>query len=217
MNIRKTSNLNICLNLIVLILLLFNIIFLNSCNENGNTPLTPDYDYSLFPEEYEGLIKNKQVYFTSIGQSTDIDTFRILVLDNFDSFDYIFDKDITIDEIQENSIVFVFVGCSVKALGESGTSIEDELNRTNNLINQLNSKNITMIGLHTGGQARRGSTSNQFIEKIFSNSSLNIFVESGNFDNMLTTLSVENNIKCYQIITVTELNNTIKLLNGVKE
>ena len=56
MNIRKTSNLNKCLNLIVLILLLFNIIFLTSCNENGNTPLTPDYDYSLFPEEYEGLI-----------------------------------------------------------------------------------------------------------------------------------------------------------------
>ena len=111
-------------------------------------------------------------------------------------------------------MVFVFVGCSVKALGESGTSIEDELERTSNFMKQLEKKKITMIGLHTGGQARRGSTSNQFIESVFSNSSFNIFVESGNFDGMLTSLSVENTIPCYQIINVTELINTMKLLSG---
>lgn len=214
MNIKRTKNLNIFLNLIVLFILFFNILFLTACNNEINDPLVPDYDYTVFPEDLKGLIKDKKIYFTSIGQSKDIDTFKIIVLDNLENFEYILDRDITINEIDDNSVVFVFVGCSVKALGESGTSIEDELERTSNFMKQLEKKKITMIGLHTGGQARRGSTSNQFIESVFSNSSFNIFVESGNFDGMLTSLSVENAIPCYQIINVTELINTMKLLSG---
>ncbi len=214
MHIRKTNNLNKYLNLIVILLLLFNLLITLSSCEMNNQKETEQSDFTVFPEEKLGMIKNKKIYFTSIGQSEDIDIFKITVLDNLNLFQYEYNKEVTIDEIADDSILFVFVGCSLKALGSTGTTIEGELNRTNELVCGLKEKNIKMIGLHVGGKARRGSTSNQFIEIIFENSDINIFVESGNFDNMLTDLSIENNIPCYQIVNISELNETIKLLYG---
>lgn len=209
MNIRK-NKFHIIICLIISLLLLC---ITTSCKVEDDIPAIKIVN-DQFPTNFNGYIKDKNIYVTSIGQDAEMIKFQITTLEKQDLFDYTIDSFLNASDVLEGSIVFIFVGCSVKALGESGLTIQDEMSRANEFIERQNRGEISIIALHTGGADRRGSTSDQFITKMFSNSNLNIYVDKGNYDNMLSEISVDYNIPAYQIISSTSLADTIKLLYG---
>lgn len=209
MNIRKNKfHVIICLIITVLLLCI-----ITSCKKEDDTT-TIKIINDQFPSEFNSYIKDKNIYVTSIGQDAEMIKFQITTLEKQDLFDYTIDSFLDAGDVLEGSVVFIFVGCSVKALGESGLTLQDEMSRANDFIERQKRGEISIIALHTGGADRRGSTSDQFISKIFSNSNMNIYVDKGNYDNMLAEISANNNIPAYQIISSTALTDTIKLLYG---
>lgn len=210
MNTRKYNLKKIVCFLLIITCLLF----ICSCSNNKNNNDLVNYDYHVFPSEMEGIIKDKKVYVTSIGQDAEMIKFQLSTLEKQNLFEYTIDSFLDANTVLDDSVVFAFVGCSIKGLSESGTTLEEELDRANSFVNLYKNNKITLIVIHAGGNARRGSTSDSFIELMFSNSNFNIFVESGNFDNFLSDTSINNNVKCYQINNYLNMKDVVNKLYG---
>lgn len=216
MELNNTRKIKIFYVLLIIILCLFLI----SCKDNkGNTKIDEDitYDNTIFPEEMKGAIKDKKVYITSIGQSQDATEYKEIVLDNTSYFEYVLDNLLKASDVEEGACVFLFVGCSIKALAASELTIDDELSRAKDYVELAKSKKITLICFHIGGLSRRGATSDQFIKALFPYSSMNIYLDSGNSDKLLSSLSNDNKIPCYEISSKLALDRTTAILCGKEE
>lgn len=213
---------NINKNKFIYILVIFLFLFLVSCKKNisdNPKPIEVDINYNNkeFHESMKGILKNKKVYVTSIGQSNDITEYKEVVLDHIDYMDYEIKPLLKASEVEEGSCVLLFVGCSIKALASSELTIDDELERANAFKTLCQNKKITLICFHIGGQARRGATSDQFIKALFPYSNYNIYLDSGNSDQLLSNLSFNNNVLCYEISSNLTLVKTTELLCGYGE
>ena len=98
------------------------------------------------------------------------------------------------------SIVIV-TGASLKGMGAAGVSVEDELERTKELIAEANKQGIKIIGAHIEGMARRsqgaaaGDNSDELsIDAVCPNSFLMIIKKEGDSDGRFTTISNGKNI-----------------------
>lgn len=204
----------------VLLIMIF-CLFLISCKENSKDKPKPDdgitYDNTIFPVNLKGIIKEKKVYITSIGQSQDMIEYKEVVLDHTNYFEYEMDSLLSASKVEEGSCVLLFVGCSIKALAASELTIDDELSRAKDYVELAKSKKITLICFHIGGLARRGATSDQFIKALFPYSNMNIYLDSGNGDKLLSSLSNDNNIPCFEISSKLALDKTTAILCGKEE
>jgi len=192
----------------ILIIILIGVV---GCNKDPIViPEEIDYD---FPEEFKGILDNKKVYITSLGQSIDIENLLVYV-DYLNDFEYIYEEYLEADEVTDGSVVFAVVGCSIKALADAGIGVEDEIERAEGFTSAARENKIILISWHLGGMARRGSTSDKIIEIMFSDSNLDIFVENGNSDYYLSNIVSEYDRKAYQIPAISSLKEPLKLLLG---
>lgn len=203
------------------LLIIIICLFLISCKDNNKENITPDdkitYDNTIFPEEMKGALKDKKIYITSIGQSQDMTEYKEVVLDHTKYFEYEENSLLNAKDVEEGSCVLLFVGCSIKALAASELTIDDELSRAKDFVELVKNNKITLICFHIGGLSRRGATSDQFIKALFPYSSMNIYLDSGNSDNLLSSLSNDNNIPCYEISSKLALDRTTAILCGKEE
>lgn len=98
------------------------------------------------------------------------------------------------------SLVIV-MGASLKGMGAAGISIDDELKRSAELIDEARKEGIKIIGAHIEGMKRRSqgaaagdTTDEQAIDAIAPNSDLLIINKEGNSDGRFTTISKAKNI-----------------------
>ena len=98
------------------------------------------------------------------------------------------------------SLVIV-MGASLKGMGAAGISIDDELKRTAELIDEARKEGIKIIGAHVEGMKRRSqgaaagdTTDEQAIDAVAPNSDLLIINQEGDSDGRFTTISKAKNI-----------------------
>jgi hypothetical protein len=98
------------------------------------------------------------------------------------------------------SLVIV-MGASLKGMGAAGISIDDELKRTAELIDEARKEGIKVIGAHIEGMKRRSqgaaagdTTDEQAIDAVAPNSDLLIINKDGDSDGRFTTISKARNI-----------------------
>ena len=141
------------------------------------------------------------VMVTSCGQSPG--PVRIQFFMNRLKMDHEFNMEVTADDLvalqQAGTPVktlIIVTGASLKGMGAAGTSIDDELNRTEALINEARSQGITIIGSHIEGMDRRaqgaaeGDTSDeQSIDLVCPNSDMLIVRADGNEDNRFSIIA----------------------------
>lgn len=199
---------------LILIITFSLIISLNGCKEKVD--FSDETNYTIFPEAFIGCIKEKKIYVTSIGQAIDANYFYENVK-NLDDFDIRYNSNLTNEDIQEDTVVFVVVGCSIKGLTEAGTDISQETIRANKLIEDAKLGKYTLISWHTGGMSRRGYTSDTLIELMFANSDLDIYIKAGNTDNFLTDVANKKNIPICEMEYFANIKDTIYLLLGKDE
>ena len=96
-------------------------------------------------------------------------------------------------EVASAKTIFVVVGASMKGLGAAGVSVEQELARAKAALAGA-SEDAVIICAHIGGEARRGDTSDPFIEMVMPLSDALIAVEGGNADGKLTQLADQEGI-----------------------
>ena len=97
--------------------------------------------------------------------------------------------------------LIIVTGASLKGMGAAGVSMQDEIERTEALIETARSEGIKIIGAHIEGMSRRaqgaapGDNSDELsIDTVCPRSDLLVVLEEGNEDGRFTTISLTQNI-----------------------
>lgn len=117
--------------------------------------------------------------------------------------------------------LIIVMGASPKGMGAAGISIDDELNRTEALIEEARRQGITIIGAHIEGMKRRaqgaapGDNSDELsIDAVAPKSDLLIINKEGNADNRFTLIANEKKIPLLEVEKnldlMTEFENSLK-------
>ena len=161
---------------------------------------------------------------TSAGQSTDINTINIILDQAKVKYDYCdvptvemmkkgvglggavsgegFHVKIKTDLEQfkngtpYKSAIFA-IGASLKGMGASGLSVNDEIKRVNELIKYCKDNNIFIIAIHAGGESKRGasgSDNEKMIDAVAPFADYLIAIADSNKDGRFTKISEEKNI-----------------------
>jgi hypothetical protein len=135
----------------------------------------------------------KPAVLTSIGQSADLEMIKVLLT----RAGIPFKADAL---IQANGLgsadktLILVVGGSSKGLGAAGISAEDELKRSQSLVQRARNLGMKIIALHIGGDARRGTLSDEFIKFAVPLSDYVIVVSEGDKDGLFTSLTNQSRI-----------------------
>ena len=136
---------------------------------------------SVFAAKFE-----KPVTLTSVGQSADVQMVKALLKKA--GIEAKFDKSLTAE----------------------GIKAEDELARAEKLIKAAKTKKIKIIGMHIGGEARRGELSDKFVKVAAPYCDYLIIVDEGNKDGIFTKMSSEKKIPMDTIPKITNAVDPLK-------
>lgn len=157
------------------------------------TVSTPAPDAS--GDEATGLTEafaEQPILLTSGGQSADYQMIGT-IMKNL-GMDYSTNNLATSADLDGIKTVVVAVGGSSKGLGAAGIDADGELARLSELLDAAQAADISIIVMHTGGEARRGDLSDKFVSPIFPYADYAIVVESGDADGLMSGICASNSI-----------------------
>ena len=133
-------------------------------------------------------IAEKPVFLTTVGQSADFEMVKVL-LERI-AVPYKADaqaKKGALAASGAKTLVLV-LGGSTKGLGAAGISPEAEIDRASALIAEAKTLGLTIVGLHVGGEARRGQLSDKFIQAAVPACHYVVAVADGDKDGFISKL-----------------------------
>lgn len=146
--------------------------------------------------EYPALV-------TSGGQSADYQ--MIATVMGKQEMDYQVNNLATSADLGDAKTLIVVIGGSSKGLGAAGIDSDGEIARLNELMGAAKEAGMTIIAMHTGGEARRGELSDKFIAPVFNMADYAIVVASGDSDNMMHDLCAANSIPMDAIDSISDV------------
>lgn len=142
------------------------------------------------------------ILISSAGQSADVKLVKMLASrENLDANTILM---ATPSDLEGIKTLIIVPGFSLKGLGAAGISQEDEMNRVEELVEAANRKEIPIVMMHIGGNARRKGQSDSFNSLIASNSKHMIVVAQGNEDNFFSDISNAKNIPLEVVEKISE-------------
>lgn len=120
------------------------------------------------------------ILLTSAGQSPDVLMIRVLL--QRAGIEATTDELATASALDGVRTLILALGGSQKGLGAAGTDPEDELKRIDELLQAAEDNGVLVIGVHIGGEGRRGPLSERFIEPTVSRVDYLIVTDEGNRD-----------------------------------
>jgi hypothetical protein len=124
-----------------------------------------------------------------VGQSADIEMVKVLLdrsgVPHRDS------PQATAGELAASGAktLVLVLGGSTKGLGAAGISADAEIERARALLAEARKLGMTIIGVHVGGEARRGQLSDRFIQAAVPACRYLIVVADGDKDGFITKLA----------------------------
>ena len=164
------------------------------------------------------------VMVTSCGQSPG--PVRIQFFFNRLQIDHVFNLQATAEDLINaknagtpfKSLIIV-TGASLKGMGASGVSMQDELKRTAALIETAKREGIKIIGAHIEGMSRRaqgaapGDNSDELsIDAVCPKSDLLVVLKEGNEDGRFTAISLTQDVPMIQFEMNMELGDVLQNL-----
>lgn len=153
---------------------------------------------------YQGeAFADNPALLTSVGQSADIEMVRVLLTRAgmpFRSEALLYADGLD----SEDRTLILVVGGSAKGLGAAGISADDELARSQALVNQAREMGMSVIAVHVGGDARRGALSDRFINFAIPVADYVIVVSTGNADGLFTDLTEQAGIQLTSVGRIAE-------------
>ncbi len=164
------------------------------------------------------------VMVTSCGQSPG--PVRIQFFFNRLQIDHVFNLQATAEDLINaknagtpfKSLIIV-TGASLKGMGASGVSMQDELERTAALIETAKREGIKIIGAHIEGMSRRaqgaapGDNSDELsIDAVCPKSDLLVVLKEGNEDGRFTAISLTQDVPMIQFEMNMELGDVLQNL-----
>lgn len=169
------------------------------------------------------------VLTTSAGQSPDVNTLNIVCEEAGIMYDYCdipdvdmiregvglggkesqpgFHVEINTDlekypEGTDYKTIMFAIGASLKGMGASGLTVDEEVNRLKNIIEYCKQNDIFIIGIHVGGVSKRGapgSDNERMISTVAPHADLLIVTKDSNKDGRFTEISKKNEIPLKEI------------------
>lgn len=126
---------------------------------------------------------------TSVGQSADTEMVKVLL--NRSKIAFTLDAQVKAQGLASSNAktLVLAIGGSSKGLGAAGISAESELERTKALITEAKKRGMKIIGVHVGGEARRGELSDKFIVASVPFCDYIVIVAEGDKDGLITKLA----------------------------
>lgn len=113
--------------------------------------------------------------------------------------------------------LIIIIGGSGKGLGAAGVDLQEEVKRANELIAVCKEKGIKIIGMHLGGEERRGSNSEVMIELVTPICDYVVVRSDGNKDGVFTKICTEKKIPLVEIEKTLEVTNILKTVFKLPE
>jgi hypothetical protein len=143
------------------------------------------------PYNLKSPIADKPAFLTSAGQSADIEMVKVLL--DRSKMPYKADSQAKAGAIKAagSKSLVVAIGGSSKGLGAAGISPDLELARAKDLVAEARKLGLKVIGVHVGGEGRRGELSDKFILGMVPLCDYVIVVSEGNQDGLFTKLCAQ--------------------------
>ena len=152
--------------------------------------------------------ESPNILITSVGQSPDARMINVLATRL--EIETVYEQIAEPETIEDYKIVIAVVGGSSKGLGAAGIDKDDEIARTRTLIQEIKEKEVNLLVMHIGGDARRGALSDAFLDEVVPYADHLIIVESGNSDNYFTRISEEKNIPMESVEKIVDTGELVK-------
>ena len=124
------------------------------------------------------------ILVTSGGQSADYQMIGTVM--GKLGMDYEINNLATSADLGDAKTLIVVVGGSSKGLGAAGIDADGELARLEELMAGAKDAGLSIIAMHTGGEARRGDLSDKFITPVFEKADYAIEVSAGDEDGLMS-------------------------------
>ena len=124
------------------------------------------------------------ILVTSGGQSADYQMIGTVM--GKLGMDYEINNLATSADLGDAKTLIVVVGGSSKGLGAAGIDADGELARLEELMAGAKDAGLSIIAMHTGGEARRGDLSDKFITPVFEKVDYAIVVSAGDEDGLMS-------------------------------
>ena len=147
------------------------------------------------------------ILVTSGGQSADYQ--MIATVMGKLGMDYTVNNLATSADLGDAKTLIVVVGGSSKGLGAAGIDADGELARVGELIDGAKSAGLSVIAMHTGGEARRGELSDKFITPIFEKADYAIVVTTGDEDGLMSGICASKSIPMDAIGSISEVTTVL--------
>jgi hypothetical protein len=149
-------------------------------------------------------IAAKPAFLTSVGQSADVEMVKVL-LDRA-GVPYKADAKVAAAALAPSGAksLVLAIGGSSKGLGAAGISPDAELARAKAVIAEAKKDGMKIIGLHVGGEARRGELSDKFVQAAVPMCDYVIVVAEGNKDGLFTKLCAASKIPMDTVDRITK-------------
>ncbi len=148
------------------------------------------------------------ILLTSSGQSPD--AFVVKVLLDRAKIESSYNGLVNVDEIKDIKTLIIVMGGSTKGLGAAGIDEKFELERSTKIIDEAIKQGILVLGIHIGGEGRRGPLSQQFIDLVAPRTKGLIVTEEGNKDGYFSNLSKDKNIPLVVVTTTPEVGGVLQ-------
>ena len=199
------------------------------------------YSHPIRGEEPEIPKAKLPVLNTSAGQSTDVESLNIICEEAGINYDYCDVPDVALissgvglageesadtgfhvtvntdlDKFPKGTpyqTVIFAIGASLKGMGASGLTVDDEVKRVKKIIEYCQEKDIFIIGVHLGGVSTRGasgSDNEKMIDVVAPFANYLVVTNDSNKDGRFTTIAKEKGIPLTQIEYALSLVETLQ-------
>ncbi|MBL3539438.1 DUF6305 family protein [Aminivibrio sp.] len=141
------------------------------------------------------------VVLTSAGQSPDVMMVRVVLRKM--KIDADSEPLLKADALAGWKVLVAVVGGSSKGLGAAGINKDQEVERVTSLLKAAKDQGVKVLVMHIGGEGRRGTLSDAFIETAVPWGDRIIVVDGGNKDGIFEKLTEGKNVK---ILTAPNVN-----------
>ena len=142
--------------------------------------------------EITEAIAEGPIILTSVGQSADVNVVQTLLKKC--EIDSDLNATVTADDLGSYKTLVLAIGGSSKGLGAAGVDENQELDRVKSVIAKAEEQGMTIIALHIGGSARRGTLSDKFIPDALAAADAAIIVSEGDSDGFMKGIVTENGV-----------------------